>query len=424
MNSEIDKALNFGIDKISPIGTRIALIGNMNNNFFSIHRYFIQLGYDSHLYLFNDELKQFFPENDTWDYTKYKDSISQLNFGRPIKEWVSNKRIDFSQFDKYNFIIGCGYAPYYFSSFNRHLDLFIPYGADLYQLSNGALNFKASIKSIVSSIINKWFIAPKQLIGIKKSNQIICNDLFETYSKFFQKTNLESIKLHVPVVFKEPIRIKPSFSAYLDEEKLKTYKFRIINHSRQYWQAPIDNCIPEDIKYNNLLIEALSKLVTKGVNDIGLILFEYGPDVNASKKLIKDLKLEDYVVWSKLMPRKYILALIDHYVHIGSDQFGGGYFGGTGYEVMSCGKPLLNYIRITPENYRLITGCDYPPIINVSSAEEICEEINTLISDQIYYVKTCKSTNYWFDKNCGNGLMNQYVQIISNKVQQKFKHYE
>ena len=63
-------------------GLRIAIIGNMNNNGFSIMRYFRDLGFNAYLLPYstdgNGNLSHFSPEADTWDIDRWKPFIRTL----------------------------------------------------------------------------------------------------------------------------------------------------------------------------------------------------------------------------------------------------------------------------------------------------------------------------------------------------------
>ena len=53
---------------------KIALIGNLNNNHFSLMRYLRDLGFDTYLLLYMEDGKgtnaHFIPENDSWNIDK------------------------------------------------------------------------------------------------------------------------------------------------------------------------------------------------------------------------------------------------------------------------------------------------------------------------------------------------------------------
>ena len=62
---------------------KIAILGNMNNNGFALLRYFIDLGQDAKLFLYDNdgigELSHFAIENDTWEINKWSKRISRID---------------------------------------------------------------------------------------------------------------------------------------------------------------------------------------------------------------------------------------------------------------------------------------------------------------------------------------------------------
>ena len=68
---------------------RIALVGNMNNNNFSIMRYLCDLGVDAHLILnYTDgksESEHFIPSSDTWDIKKWSNNIPHFLFKNKLR---------------------------------------------------------------------------------------------------------------------------------------------------------------------------------------------------------------------------------------------------------------------------------------------------------------------------------------------------
>ena len=73
---------------------KIALIGNMNNNNFSLMRYFHDLGVNADLILMSDDgigdLKHFHPSSDTWNFTKYKDNIKYMQAPNRVVSVLGN----------------------------------------------------------------------------------------------------------------------------------------------------------------------------------------------------------------------------------------------------------------------------------------------------------------------------------------------
>lgn len=399
---------------------RVALIGNMNNNHFAMLRYLLDQGIDAHLFLFNTELDHFLPENDTWHYPKFTNRIHSLESGVPIIDIFKLKFNEFKKFDNYDIVLGCGLSPFYFAVLGRKLDLFIPYGSDLYEIPFRAFPIN-SLKNIVREIFGYFFLRRFQKKGIKNTRRTIIIDFAKSYSLALNKLGLQSIKLHVPLVYREQDEYEKL--PYHIQERLTHLhnNLVIIQHNRQYWHTSLDNAHSEDLKHNNLLIQAVGKLVEYGHKKVRCVFLEYGPDVERSKALIQELELNNYFIWLPKMPRKFLMKVISDYVHLGIDQFGGGYFGGSGYEILACGKPLMNAVSITPEKYKEITGIEFPPIINVRTVEEIANAIAYYIGapDELA-ILGLKSKN-WFDKNCGTGLIETYIKIFEEIISEKTK---
>lgn len=398
---------------------KVALIGNMNNNHFAMMRYLLDSGHQVKLLLFNNELELFAPEADTWHINQYNDCISQLRIGNPVKDFLFFRDNLSSQLKEIEIVIGCGLAPYYINNSKLRLDIFIPYGSDLYETPFKKIKIRG-FKSVLAELFNRYKIRKLQMNGIKESRRVIILDLFKTYSIALNKMKLQSLKLHVPIVYTEKDASElPDF--IMNSLNRVGNNFVLIQHCRQYWSDPLDSGLTEDVKHNNRLIEAINLLVKNKEINIRCIFLEYGPDVQRSKELIRHLGIDKYFIWLPKMPRKFLLKIIQNYTHIGVDQFGGGYFGGSGYEILACGKPLMNAVSITPEKYKEITGFEFPPIINVSTVEEIANAIAYYIGapDELA-ILGLKSKN-WFDKNCGTGLIETYIKIFEEIISEKTK---
>ena len=115
---------------------KIALVDNMNNNFFALARYFKDLGVETDLYLIpGRNYFHFDPKEDTWQNLEKEFWIKDFPFTyqassytRPIKRTISRT------FGKYDKIIACGPSLGLFYRSDIFVDLFIPYGSDLFNL--------------------------------------------------------------------------------------------------------------------------------------------------------------------------------------------------------------------------------------------------------------------------------------------------
>src|SRR5918993_443400 len=109
---------------------KIGIIGNMNNMYFPLARYLADEGYDCDLLLLNNEPSHFHPSADSFQQ-KFNFTIRQLTWGDPAHFFRDRKHAE-KDLSSYNFLIGSGTAPAFLNRMKRTLDLFIPYGEDLY----------------------------------------------------------------------------------------------------------------------------------------------------------------------------------------------------------------------------------------------------------------------------------------------------
>lgn len=392
----------------------VAFIGNMNNNFFGIKRYLEDLGFSCTLFTYNNLVDHFEPINDTWEIEKYKLSIVKLNYGLPHTElFKKEKKSVFEGFDIY---IGDGFTPFYFNRMGLKLDIFVPYGSDLSELPfKRKLSFK-SIKHFFYSVIHNLIISKGQKEGILNTTQIITINNYDLLTKAFNRLKRTSLPLFTPMVYLEKELKDIDFSQYVDEKMLNKYSFRVFSHSRQFWD---DGGL--ESKGSERLILGFKKFNFKH-KDSCLILFEYGPSVENSKKLIHELGIQKNVIWVNKMPRKYILAMIRKYASIGADQFQTGYFGSTTYELMSQGIPVLNYVKMSPEEFEKKVGIMSPPLINVKTSSEIASSLQHFYMNKEELINLSISAKDYFDKYLGLGAaINYRNEILRIHSQKKIK---
>ncbi len=181
-----------------------------------------------------------------------------------------------------------------------------------------------------------------------------------------------------------------------------------------------DVFLPENIdKKNDVLIEGFA-LYAKSTNlrKPLLVLLGYGPDVENSKLLISRLGITDQVLWLPRMPRKKLMKLLE-YANIGADQFASGFWGGTGREILSRGKPLLNYVGTSDQEYRRISGHEMPFVLRAQTPGEVCGRLLDFERNRDDYARAGKKNKEWFDKYFGIGLAEMYKQIIENIYKEK-----
>jgi hypothetical protein len=85
---------------------KIGLLGNMNNNNYSLLRYLRDANYDAELLVFNNDPKIFHPKNDSYD-SKYFEYVRYLKWGSYTKYPFTSKKKIYKGIKNYNFLIGC-----------------------------------------------------------------------------------------------------------------------------------------------------------------------------------------------------------------------------------------------------------------------------------------------------------------------------
>ena len=399
------------MDKYLP-NIKVAFIGNMNNNHFAIMRYFKDFGIECHLFLLDNLPTHFSPHNDTWDVEKFNKSITKLNIGWPYKDFLKKKyKLKLEGFDIY---IGCGLSPYYFQKAGKKLDIFLPYGSDLYELPFKSSFTLTDIKNNLKSLIHNLFVYKMQRQGILNSSKIFTINHIAIISDALKKLQKESLPLSTPMVYLEKSVNNIDFRKYVNENEVKKFNFRIFSHSRQFW----GDTLRLETKGNNKLIKGFANFA-KRIDDVCLILFEYGPSVDNSKNLVKKLGIENKVIWVKKMPRKYIYAFIKLYVHLGADQFDTGYFGASCYELMAHGIPTMNYLKDDEITFQQKTNRPIPPVLNVSDEKEISDAIQKIHSSKEFKEKMGKNAKEYFDKYLGIDKKKKYLEVILELYRKK-----
>src|SRR5659263_494855 len=154
---------------------RIALIGNMNNNFFSLMRYFRDLGHDAVLFLYREDgtgaNKHFIPENDSWSYNKWKPyiihtRITNGKFHRLLNIFIHRRKYK-KYLESFDFILGCGFSPGLCNILNKKLDLFLPYS---FAGEYTGKNYKTDsyLRNLKYRSVNKI-----QITGLRKNTRYI-----------------------------------------------------------------------------------------------------------------------------------------------------------------------------------------------------------------------------------------------------------
>lgn len=429
---------------------KIAILGNMNNNGFSLLRFFNKIGHDTQLFLYaNDNLgtnQHFNFKNDTWDYKKWENKIIRtpiinnhlqvlnnnlinwvlLNTAtyllkKIVKtngEWLKpgfplpHKYLD-KYFVDYDLVIASGIAPAIFLKSTCILDVFYPYstGVEFYksEASTTELLKRTNFKYLLKLIINR--VSKIQEKGIKKVKNIYNAEMGIT------KTYFDSIPkkfkiLPIPMVYpeKSPKVVPDHVNSILNRVNL--YDYTLLMTARQHWVSPKGDYKWKRIqsKNNDMFFYALKRFTQNNKVKIQVFVIEYGKDVENTKKLINKLNLEEFITWLPLMKRKEIILLLKN-ITISVGEFyleEGTIWGGTAIESLSVGTPILNSLNFDKHRFKKQFGYDLPPIQHCNSIETIYQKLVYLSHKQNVKIIRDQSL-YWFKKNSGLNLAKQWI---------------
>lgn len=428
---------------------KIALLGNMNNNNFVLMRYLRDIGLDAHLLLGMNDGKghssHFKPESDTFEMHKWEsfihqtriseDIISSFNF--PVSWLLSIRSYFRSRLSKnklfypptsklylsnitrqYTHFIGSGITPALLKRINKSLYIFYPYAIGVEYYGDLVIN----ANSIRSGKIGKFIfnhVKAAQKKGIKQT-RIIINPERSLSEKSFNEIGVRSIPMFVPSLYNNDIIPKDNQIEHLSNvvRSIDKSSFSIISHARLIWNKPNYLSIDEwkgQNKNNDRLIRAFAKLVNcqKKLNPI-LILFEHGQDINITKKLIKELEINDNIIWLPKMDRKFILWIISK-IDIGIGEFydiPNMLWGGTAIEIMACGKPVIQSQDFSDQEFLNTYNTTLPPIESARTEEEIFRSLLKMSKSPNLREEIGKNSKIWFNKNNGEVLAKKWSNIL------------
>jgi hypothetical protein len=333
----------------------------------------------------------------------------EISLGAVVIYFLStNKNIIQRDLEKYDILIGCGLAPAYTLKANRHLDIFNPYGGDIWTETFYRLLSPHIIPSTWQSVhYQRKAISMAKIFHMSKTNK--------NYESQYEKYRGRSVRWYegMPMVY------SPMYnSEMLEDFKSKTHwaeefakvrsqtEFMVISHMRHYWGSNQDPAT----KGNDILLNGW-KIFTNRHNKLNakLILLEYGRDVYKSKKLIGELNLSESVAWFPLMYRKDIMYGL-HLSDIVCGEFVNSWItGGVLYEGLVAGKPILahrdegNYFDKNPNLY---------PILNANSAEMIADRLEEYLYDSEKLKKYGEVGRTWYENEVVNKCIDKYENYI------------
>lgn len=353
------------------MSSRVAVIGNMNNGNFALTRYLRDDGIDAHLFLFENELQHFHPSYDTYD-DGFQSFVHQLSWGGPWKFPFTRPRAIREAFNEFGFLIGCGTAPAYLDRGGLSLDVFVPFGGDIWTILGRADGNPLRYVKYLP-------VMRAQARGIGRArvfHMAPTNPLYESQWRRFRGGSQRWYE-GVPVVY--DLDYLPERRLLLGQRSPWFDAFRrvrdvadlvLFSSVRHFWK-----CAPSHpaAKGTDRLLRGLALARDRMPNRrVVLVTFEYGRQVAESRSLVAKLGLQDRVSWFPMMPRRDLMAGLAM-ADIACAEFENSWIAsGVLYEALAMGKPILAYRD--DALYRTEDATLYP-ILNAREPEEIADAI-------------------------------------------------
>lgn len=166
---------------------------------------------------------------------------------------------------------------------------------------------------------------------------------------------------------------------------------KVLLAARHSWVYPMrEGTSALDYKGTDIFLKGVAKFKKDIGKPLQVTLVRKGPDVSASEALIKELGIEEMVIWHNEMSQA---DLYKEYLKsdIIVDQLDQGMVGMVGLDAMAMGRPLIANGR--PEIWEPLFGVP-SPICQATNPDEVCEQLNFLYDPKIREEVSKKSRIY------------------------------
>ena len=389
---------------------KVAFIGNMNNNHLSLTRFLRTRGVDATLLLTDREYPHFHPSADCLG-DSYTHFTRQLTWGSPTSlQRVSKKRM-FADLAEFDILIGCGLAPACCAHAGRSLDVFVPYGSDIWESTMFRL---CRPKNIITS----WRAAIAQRSAIAKL-PIIHMPPARVYEDRLARLAPRSARWRegLPMVY-SPMYQGNQTQRLLREtphgdrfQKIRqTCDLMVFSAVRHAW------CLPDsdpNSKGTDRLLRAIASVAARRPNlRIRLVTMEYGQDVVASKALAIELGIADSIEWLPLMHRRELMGglLISD---VACAEFVTSYdSSGVVYEALVAGKPLIMH-RVDSQYAPSAPPGGLCPVLNAHTPIEIADRLQWVADHPQDSRAFGARGTLWYDSEVVDRALRKYIGLCA-----------
>ena len=161
--------------------------------------------------------------------------------------------------------------------------------------------------------------------------------------------------------------------------------FVVVSPARHDWH----------VKGNELLLGGFAELVRHDRPRAVLVLMEWGEEIDRSRRLIRELGIDENVRWSPPLSK---IRLIDAFrgADVVADQFLIGSFGAAAPEAMACGRPV---VLAFDEDVHRWCFPELPPIVGARTEADIYRRLRHLAEDSEERERIGRAGRSWMERH-------------------------
>ena len=391
---------------------RVAFLGNMNNNHFAMARYLRDHNIDAEVLLIDGSLSHFHPSCDAYSLD-YMDFCKSIRWGSSRVFLKTSKEEITSDLNGYDVLIGAGIAPAYLNKVGMCLDIFVPYGGDIWtETFYGRLAALRNIPSFWSGVYHQKRGIPECKIFHMSGT----NPLYEGQWMRYGGRAIRWIEgipaVYAPMYAPEKLPYILSRSHWGDDfSKIRAQcDLMVFSHGRHVWgNQPGD----PSLKGTEKLLRGWARFIARNPKvNAKLVTLEYGKDVECSKQLIKELGIHDSIAWFPLMYRKDLMVGLLQSDIVCAEFENSWMTSGIIYEAQVGHKPIMAY---RDDN---IYRKDYPnlyPIMNAREPEEIADKLEAYVQNPDVFKEMGQAGYEWYQREVVEKSMSRYLDYIYGK---------
>jgi glycosyltransferase involved in cell wall biosynthesis len=402
---------------------RIAVIGNMNNNFVALTKYLRDVGYDAHLF-YMPAADHFRPIADSFETVHpYYHEVSWMH----VNIHMVDEILVHEQLKGFDFYIGQGTEAAIAKKCGYNMDIYFPYGSDFYKYAWLPMHY--TWQQILFKVLftDMKFAELRKGTGAVYTRQVIK----EAKNVCMDKTNPETEKRlfdigllgrfhHIPMPFiylpqyQNRTNWDVHWKSNIDDIRAR-HDFVLVYHGRHESNSlKVSGKNDFTTKNTNYLIEGFSKFVKQNHGaKPALITIDYGSDVSISKDIILANNIESNVYWLPKMYRKDLMYLLSK-ADVGSGEFDvSNLTFGTIIEAMAMGKPVIHYREDS-----LYKG-QYPelyPMYNAREPEQIAQALQEAYDNPEERIAKGAKAQDWVKKFFIERPLEQIIELIEEAL--------